>query len=36
VWTVGANTDGQLGDNTTTPQKSPIQVSGLSGIVAGV
>ena len=34
VWTVGANVSGQLGDNTTTQKKSPIQVSGLNGIVA--
>jgi alpha-tubulin suppressor-like RCC1 family protein len=34
VWTVGANTSGQLGDNTTTTRKSPIQVIGLNGVVA--
>ena len=34
VWTVGANGSGQLGDNTTTQRKSPIQVSGLNGVVA--
>ena len=34
VWTVGANASGQLGDNTTTQRKSPIQVSGLNGVVA--
>ena len=34
VWTVGGNANGQLGDNTTTTKKTPIQVSGLSGIIA--
>jgi alpha-tubulin suppressor-like RCC1 family protein len=34
VWAWGLNTDGQLGDNTTTQRKTPIQVSGLSGVVA--
>ena len=34
VWTFGENGSGQLGDNTTTDRKSPIQVSGLSDIVA--
>jgi len=34
VWTVGVNVSGQLGDNTTTTRKSPIQVSGLNGVVA--
>ena len=33
VWTVGANASGQLGDNTTTQRKTPIQVSGLNGVV---
>lgn len=30
VWTVGANSNGELGDNTTTAKKAPLQVSGLS------
>jgi alpha-tubulin suppressor-like RCC1 family protein len=34
VWAWGANSDGQLGDNSTTQRKTPIQVSGLSGVVA--
>jgi alpha-tubulin suppressor-like RCC1 family protein len=34
VWTIGLNTDGQLGDNTTTTRQTPIQVNGLSNIVA--
>ena len=34
VWTVGDNGWGQLGDNSTTDSKVPIQVSGLTGIVA--
>jgi alpha-tubulin suppressor-like RCC1 family protein len=34
VWTVGLNSSGQLGDNSVTLRKSPIQVSGLSGVVA--
>jgi alpha-tubulin suppressor-like RCC1 family protein len=34
VWTVGANTYGQLGDNSTTTAKSPIQVPSLTGVSA--
>jgi alpha-tubulin suppressor-like RCC1 family protein len=34
VWTFGNNSFGQLGNNTTTDSKVPIQVSGLTGIVA--
>jgi hypothetical protein len=34
AWAWGLNTDGQLGDNTTTQRKTPIQVSGLSSVVA--
>ena len=34
VWAFGLNSDGQLGDNTTTQRKTPIQVSGLSSVVA--
>ena len=34
AWAWGANSDGQLGDNTTTQRKTPIQVSGLTGVVA--
>jgi alpha-tubulin suppressor-like RCC1 family protein len=34
VWTFGDNGSGQLGNNSTTDSKVPIQVSGLTGIVA--
>ena len=34
VWTWGKNDNGQLGDGTTTQRTSPVQVPGLSGIVA--
>lgn len=34
VWAWGLNSDGQLGDNTITQRKTPIQVSGLSSVVA--
>jgi alpha-tubulin suppressor-like RCC1 family protein len=34
VWTWGQNTNGQLGDGTKTNKSSPIQVSGLTGIIA--
>jgi len=34
VWTIGLNASGQLGDNTTTTRKTPIQVSGLTDVVA--
>ncbi len=34
AWAWGLNSDGQLGDNTTTQRKTPIQVSGLSSVVA--
>lgn len=34
VWTWGANTYGQVGDNSTTQRDAPVQVSGLSGVVA--
>jgi alpha-tubulin suppressor-like RCC1 family protein len=34
VWAFGLNSDGQLGDNTTTQRKTPIQVTTLSSVVA--
>jgi len=34
VWGWGINTSGQLGDGSTTTRLSPVQVPGLSGIVA--
>lgn len=34
VWSFGLNSNGQLGDNTTTTRKSPIAVSGLPSVVA--
>jgi hypothetical protein len=34
VWTWGNNGSGQLGDGTTTGRPSPVQVSGLSGVIA--
>ncbi len=38
VWTFGLNSDGQLGDGSTTMRRSPVQVSGIddaTGIAAG-
>ena len=38
VWEFGLNSDGQLGDGTTTMRRSPVQVAGLNdavGIAAG-
>ncbi len=38
VWTAGLNSDGQLGDGTTTLRRSPVQVQGMTdavGIAAG-
>jgi alpha-tubulin suppressor-like RCC1 family protein len=34
VWTVGSNSDGQLGDNTLTTRKVPILVSGVTNVTA--
>jgi alpha-tubulin suppressor-like RCC1 family protein len=33
VWTFGENGSGQLGINSTTDSKVPVQVSGLTGII---
>ncbi|WP_051277325.1 PKD domain-containing protein [Marmoricola sp. URHB0036] len=34
VWEFGLNTDGQLGDGTTTLRRSPVQVAGITDAVA--
>ena len=34
VWSWGLNTNGQLGDATTTQRKAPVQVTGVTGAVA--
>lgn len=34
IWTVGSNSIGQLGDNTTTTRLTPVKVNGLTDIIA--
>jgi PKD repeat protein len=34
VWAWGSNTYGQLGDGTTTPRRTPVQVQGISNVVS--
>ena len=34
VWIWGLNTYGQLGDGTTTNRTTPVQVNGLTGVIA--
>ena len=34
VWAWGDNTNGEIGDNTTTPRLTPVQVSGLTNVIA--
>lgn len=34
VWSWGNNLNGRLGDNTTTNRSTPVQVSGLTGVIA--
>lgn len=34
VWAWGNNTNGQLGDGTTTKRTTPVQVTGLTGVVS--
>jgi alpha-tubulin suppressor-like RCC1 family protein len=34
VWGFGSNGSGEIGDGTTTQRTTPVQVVGLSGVVA--
>ncbi len=34
MWTWGANSNGQLGDGSSTDRQTPVQAQGLSGVLA--